>query len=77
MNSILKPILLGAMIIAGACTMKTGNKHGETDKSANVVASDTAKIVYQCPMKCQGDTAYVNMGSCPVCGMDLEKIERK
>ena len=30
--------------------------------------------VYQCPMQCEGDKTYHEAGSCPECGMDLEKI---
>lgn len=78
MKSTLVPILFSALLISGACTMKTADKHDSTEKSTtNTVASDTAKVVYQCPMKCEGDTAYLSMGSCRVCGMDLEKVERK
>ena len=29
---------------------------------------------YYCPMMCEGDKVYDKMGSCPVCGMNLEKI---
>ncbi|WP_068599007.1 copper-transporting P-type ATPase [Vaginella massiliensis] len=29
---------------------------------------------YYCPMMCEGDKVYDEMGSCPVCGMNLEKI---
>lgn len=47
-------------------------------KTANakplVVASDTASIKYQCPMKDQHDTCYTTAGACPSCGMDLEKV---
>ncbi len=35
---------------------------------------------YYCPMHCEGDKLYDRPGSCPVCGMNLEKlptIERK
>ena len=39
-----------------------------------VVASDTATIKYQCPMKCEGDTAYTKEGKCPVCEMDLVRL---
>lgn len=31
--------------------------------------------VYQCPMKCEGDKTYDKAGSCPVCGMDIKKVE--
>lgn len=29
---------------------------------------------YYCPMMCEGDKVYNTFGSCPVCGMNLEKI---
>lgn len=29
---------------------------------------------YYCPMHCEGDKTYDKPGSCPVCGMNLEKI---
>ena len=32
--------------------------------------------LYQCPMKCEGDTkTYDKPGKCPVCGMDLKPVE--
>lgn len=30
--------------------------------------------MYYCPMRCEGDKLYDKFGSCPVCGMNLEKI---
>ena len=41
------------------------------DKSNN--EDDLA--VYQCPMKCEGEKTYTTLGSCPVCKMDLKRIE--
>lgn len=35
--------------------------------------SNNAKTAYTCPMHCQQDTVYTNVGACPVCGMDMEK----
>ncbi len=29
---------------------------------------------YYCPMMCEGDKVYDDFGTCPVCGMNLEKI---
>ncbi|NAW51021.1 heavy metal translocating P-type ATPase [Elizabethkingia argentiflava] len=37
-----------------------------------VTSSSAGK--YYCPMQCEGDKLYDNFGSCPVCGMNLEKI---
>ena len=33
-----------------------------------------SKIVYQCPMKCDGDKTYNAPGKCPVCNMHLEPV---
>lgn len=30
--------------------------------------------LYYCPMHCEGDKVYDKPGSCPVCGMNLEKV---
>ena len=45
----------------------------KSDKS-NTSESDLA--VYQCPMQCEGDKTYDDVGSCPVCKMDLKQIEK-
>lgn len=36
--------------------------------------NETTEISYQCPMKCEGDKAYLAEGSCLVCKMDLKPI---
>ena len=38
---------------------------------------ESAKIEYQCPMKCEGEKVYSEKGSCPVCKMDLKPITKK
>ncbi len=30
-------------------------------------------VQYQCPMDCEKGKTYEETGSCPMCGMDLEK----
>ncbi|MEO8150248.1 MAG: acetolactate decarboxylase [Bacteroidia bacterium] len=47
-----------------SCT--AGNKQENKDQ-----------FVYECPMKCEGDKTYNSPGKCPVCGMDLKKVEVK
>jgi len=32
-------------------------------------------IVYQCPMKCEGEKTYTKEGSCPVCNMDIKPVQ--
>lgn len=36
--------------------------------SSNVIAE------YKCPMECEGDKIYDELGKCPVCKMELVKI---
>jgi len=32
--------------------------------------------IYQCPMNCEADKTYKELGSCPVCKMDLKPIQK-
>ena len=44
-------------------------------KSDASKTSDTALVMYQCPMQCEGDKTYDEAGSCPICNMDLKQVE--
>lgn len=46
--------------------------HQATSEKPKTTASNAGK--YYCPMMCEGDKVYDKFGSCPVCGMNLEKI---
>lgn len=37
--------------------------------------SEEEALVYQCPMKCEGDKTYEQPGTCQVCKMDLAEIK--
>ncbi len=63
-------------IVFAVCILISCNSNSGNPKQL-VVASDTASVKYQCPMQCQGDTAYTTEGKCPVCKMDLEKADAK
>ncbi|MDV3799849.1 copper-translocating P-type ATPase [Elizabethkingia anophelis] len=52
-----------------SCCSSGHHHHAEKPK---VTSSSAGK--YYCPMHCEGDKLYDNPGSCPVCGMNLEKI---
>ncbi len=47
-----------------------GHTHGHHKTQSN--SQNAGK--YYCPMMCEGDKVYDKFGSCPVCGMNLEKI---
>ena len=45
--------------------------HAQSTKTINkTVTADT--VVYQCPMKCEGEKTYAKAGKCPQCGMNLK-----
>ncbi len=64
-------ILLLGVLLFQACNGSSGKK------TELIVVSDTTSVKYQCPMQCQGDTTYTTDGKCPVCEMDLEKLNEK
>lgn len=43
------------------------------NKEANNLAE---AVIYQCPMKCEGEKVYHEKGSCPVCKMDILPIHK-
>ncbi len=49
--------------------------NAQTSKTKNKTAvADT--VVYQCPMKCEGDKTYNKAGKCPTCNMNLKAIAK-
>jgi transcription initiation factor IIE alpha subunit len=65
-------ILLTATSILMACN---NSEKSTTSEKGLIVAASNAAVKYQCPMKCQVDTAYTTAGNCPVCGMELEQLK--
>ncbi|MFT7333845.1 MAG: hypothetical protein ACI81S_002066 [Sphingobacteriales bacterium] len=37
-------------------------------------AEMTAEAEFQCPMKCEGEKTYAEMGTCPTCKMNLKEM---
>ena len=66
-------------VVASLAFSTACNNSGSTNTSNQklTVVADNAIVKYQCPMKCQGDTAYTTAGQCPVCEMGLEKISNE
>jgi rubrerythrin len=58
--------MLGLILMAACNNSNTRNTEQTTEQA----------LVYECPMKCEGKT-FDKPGKCPVCGMDLEKVENK
>ena len=53
--------------------------HNEEHNSKSEHASEKADLalnnLYQCPMNCEDGKTYDEAGHCPVCAMDLKKVE--
>jgi Cu2+-exporting ATPase len=62
-------IIFAALLVMTAIT--TSCSGGDKENTEQSKGSGT----YQCPMKCEGDKTYNQSGQCPVCNMDLEKVE--
>jgi len=56
-------------------TKSTDFSSHEKVGTPKVTASSAGK--YYCPMMCEGEKLYDKPGSCPVCGMNLEKMPEK
>jgi transcription initiation factor IIE alpha subunit len=49
--------------------------NAQSTKAKNKTAvADT--VVYQCPMKCEGDKTYDKAGKCPKCNMNLKAVPK-
>src|SRR5688572_9282836 len=64
-NSIIINLAI-ALLLVSACKQKT---------QVSVDADMDAQGNYACPMKCEGEKVYPVAGKCPVCGMDLVKVQ--
>lgn len=57
------------------------HKHSEDTHTHDSPAIEKADLamneVYQCPMDCEKGKTYEEEGTCPVCKMDLKKVEKE
>ena len=63
-------LLLTVTLFIASC----GSENSAT-KDQKSGTEQTANVKYQCPMKCEGEKTYDKPGQCPVCNMDLQKVE--
>ena len=71
-------ISLGFSVFFTSCrdTKKENNTemHENHEHDANETVMHDA---YQCPMDCEKGKTYDKEGTCPVCKMDLKKVEKQ
>ena len=72
MKKVILSIAVLALFLATSCNTTTKDK--ETEKTE--VKKEMVMETYQCPMDCEKGKTYDKEGSCPVCKMDLKKVEK-
>ena len=45
--------------------------------SKTVKTQEKEVVVYHCPMQCEGEKTYNEEGVCPICNMDLKRVNEK
>ena len=73
MKSTLKMMAVAALFFAATALTACGGSN-ETN-NAETSGQDAHAAHYQCPMDCEEGKTYEEAGTCPVCKMDLEKVE--
>ncbi|WP_205677815.1 heavy metal-binding domain-containing protein [Brumimicrobium salinarum] len=61
----------GAFFLSGMMFTACGSETATTEAEEQTANSE----VYQCPMDCEEGKTYEEPGQCPVCEMDLKKVE--
>ena len=79
-KSILAAVLFGGLFLMNyACA--EGKKESaepavqESETAVHDHSDDMASAVYQCPMKCEDEKTYPELGTCPTCEMDLKEVK--
>lgn len=62
-------------IVLFTVTLFIASCGSENSESNTEKMEQTEETMYQCPMKCEGEKMYDKPGQCPVCNMDLIKVE--
>jgi len=71
-------LMLGVVVTSCKGEKKDAKEATEMQENHAADAADMAmNDVYQCPMDCEKGKTYDEEGKCPVCEMDLKKIEKK
>ena len=77
MKSILKTVIISTIfstvLLFVSCRSKTEKAEEKSETTDG--KSQNKTIAYACPMKCEEEKTYDKAGSCPKCGMNLEKVK--
>lgn len=75
MRKVILSVVIVMALVATSC--KSEAKKEKEPVKTEVKKEMATKEVYQCPMDCEKGKTYKEAGSCPVCKMDLKKVEKQ
>ena len=75
MNKVILSIAVVTMLVVTGCKTEV-KKERESVNTEEKMEMATLEV-YQCPMDCEKGKTYEKEGDCPVCKMDLKKIEKQ
>ena len=75
MKKVILSIAVIALLVVTSC--KTETKKDKESTQTEMKEEMATMEVYQCPMDCEKGKTYEKEGDCPVCKMDLKKIEKQ
>lgn len=68
-----KVIVLSVMLLVVSAITLSCRDTKKKEESKEV----TMNVDYACPMDCENGKTYETVGKCPVCEMDLKKVEKE
>ena len=75
MKSTLKMMAVAALFFSATALTACGGSNETNNAETSGQDAHAAHAHYQCPMDCEEGKTYEEAGTCPVCKMDLEKVE--
>ena len=81
-QGIISAVIFSLLLSVLGCKQQAEEKHeGHTTETHQDHAAEKADLAmnyyYQCPMDCEDGKTYEEEGSCPVCKMDLKKMDKE
>ena len=70
-------ICLGISVFFTSCSDTKKENKTEMNENHDEVNESAMQVAYQCPMDCENGKTYDEEGTCPVCKMDLKKVEKQ
>lgn len=78
-------LLAAALFVAAGIAFTSCGNSAETNPDPKATTHDSVPkkeddhvhTAYQCPMDCEKGKTYTDAGNCPVCKMELKKVEVK